>query len=176
MPPLSLVFESPVAWTKKRLKPNWTELQSGSACGYLYDQSFAVWLPLFHFKQYHQLVWGLQLVYRSCETHTWVPTHNPSNFAPLIIKNSWELRKIWPNTFWCTYFVMIGMAFTVLLVPCATKLLGEIGHHIRHNNNTHKHMYHVDFIHLTTLTSCIYILHPTNHKLQTTNYKLQCVI
>jgi hypothetical protein len=64
---------------------------------------------------------------------------------------------------------MIRMTLTVLLVPCATKLLHAIGHHVKHDNNTHKHMYNVDFVHLPTLTSCIYIL-------QTTNYKLQILI
>ena len=63
---------------------------------------------------------------------------------------------------------MIEMAFTVLLVPCATKLLGAIGHHIRHKNNTHKHIYRFhsfnnpDKLHL----------HPTNYKLQTTNFNV----
>src|ERR1700679_3956236 len=45
-----IVFESPVAWTGKRPKPNRTEPRSGSACGYLYNRSFAVQLPVFHFK------------------------------------------------------------------------------------------------------------------------------
>jgi hypothetical protein len=48
-----VVFESPVSWTGKRPKPNRAELRSGSACGYLYDRSFAVQLPVFCFKKYN---------------------------------------------------------------------------------------------------------------------------
>jgi hypothetical protein len=68
------------------------------------------------------------------------------------------------------YFVVIKISLIVLLLPCLTKMLGTIGYHPRHKNNTHKHLYHVFLINLTPLTSCSYIL-----QLQPTNFKLQHV-
>ena len=105
----------------------------------------------------------LQLVYRSCALYPLIPTHNGCNFTPWTIKNSWELREICQTTFWCEYFDVIWAAVTVLFIPCATKMLGTIGHYPRQRNNIHKHLYHVYLIHLTALTSC-------NYKLQTTTW------
>ena len=69
-----------------------------------------------------------QLVHMSCELYPTLSRIIPSN-SPWIIKNGWELREMWPNTFWCKYFVMIWVVVIVLLIPCATKILDTIGHY-----------------------------------------------
>ena len=44
---------------------------------------------------------------------------------------------------------------------------GTVRHHQLHHTDTYKHLYHVYLIHLTSLTSCNYILQTAtvNHKL-----------
>jgi hypothetical protein len=64
-------------------------------------------------------------------------------------------------------FCRISIPFVVILITCATKLFDTTGYHPRHRNNIPKHVYHADFIHLTSLTSGNYILQTT-----TTNYNL----
>ena len=104
----------------------------------------------------------LQPVHTSRALYPRTFTHNSINFAPWIIKNDWELREIWPNTFGCEYFVVIWVVVIVLLIPCATKILDTIGHYPRQRNNIHKHLWDVHLIHLTALTSCNYIRQTTN--------------
>ena len=60
---------------------------------------------------------------------------------------------------------MILVVVIVLLIPCAKKMLGTIGNYPRQGNSIHKHLYYVNFIYLTALTSY--------SGGQTTNYKLQ---
>jgi hypothetical protein len=53
-------------------------------------------------------------------------------------------------------FCHISMLWVVIHITCATKSFDTTGYHPRHRNNIPKHVYHADFIHLTSLTSCNY--------------------
>jgi hypothetical protein len=48
-------------------------------------------------------------------------------------------------------FVVIRMTLITLLIPCAIKMLGTRGWHPKYSNITPNNVYHVCFVHLTSL-------------------------